>query len=279
MRDIFASSLKTITMKTKAIITFFFVLALQFCNAQLDDKFYQPKKELKPIENLKYEEISLPVTQDTITAIFLKPKAAKPKATILFFHGAGGNVTTYTFMTKPLVDNGFQIVMVDFRGYGKSTGKPTHQNVAEDGQKFFDVITQRNDVKNTKILLYGASLGSQIATHLARTNKDKISGLIIDGGMSSFADIAAFFAPDYKAMLQQMLASVYSAKEDIQYTKGLPSLFIYSKNDKTVPFSQGQEIYANASEPKQFLEFTADHLEAVKEKPAEVVKSIESLLK
>lgn len=39
-------------------------------------------------------------------------------------------------MTKPLVDNGFQVVMVDFRGYGKSTGKPTHQNVAEDGQKF-----------------------------------------------------------------------------------------------------------------------------------------------
>lgn len=266
-------------MKTKAIITLLFVFALQFFNAQLDDRFYQPSKELKPIENLKYEEISIPVDKETISAIFIKPKAAKPRATILFFHGAAGNVSTYTFMVKPLVEDGFQVVMVDFRGYGKSTGTPTHVNVAEDGQKFFDLMTKRDDVKNTKILIYGASLGSQIATHLARNNKDKISGLIIDGGMSSFADIASVFSPQYKDMLTQLLSSVYSAKEDIKFTQGLPKLFIYSKNDKTVPYSQGEDVYANASEPKQFLEFSEDHLLAVKEKPADVVKAVESLLK
>jgi len=135
-------------MKTKTTITLLFVFVLQLFSAQMDDKFYQPKKELKPIEGLTYENISIPVDKDTITAIFIRPTSKKPKATILFFHGAGGNVSTYTFMTKPLVDNGFQVVMVDFRGYGKSTGVPTHLNVAEDGQKFFDLITQRNDVKN-----------------------------------------------------------------------------------------------------------------------------------
>jgi len=266
-------------MKTKAVITFLFVILTQFCNAQLDDKFYQPSKQLKPIENLKYEEIAFPVDQDTITVIVLKPVSAKPKATILFFHGAGGNVSTYVFMTKPLVEDGFQVVMVDFRGYGKSTGIPTHINVAEDGQKFFDFIYQRKDVKNTKIIIYGASLGSQISAHLARKNKDKISGLVIDGGMSSFADIAAIFAPQFKDMIAKMLSSVYAAKEDVKFTEGLPKLFVYSKNDKTVPFSQGEEVYQNASEPKQFFEFTADHLNAVKEKPTELLKAIESLLK
>ncbi|WP_326980919.1 alpha/beta fold hydrolase [Chryseobacterium sp. MYb264] len=266
-------------MKTKAILTLLFVLTLQFFNAQMDDKFYQPKKELKPIENMKYENLSLPVDKDTITAIFIRPAAAKPKATILFFHGAGGNVSSYTFMIKPLVDDGFQVVMVDFRGYGKSSGTPTHKNVAEDGQRFFDIITKREDVKNTKVLLYGASLGSQIATHLSRINKDKISGLIIDGGMSSFADIASAFAPDYKSVIEQALASVYAAKEDIKFTQGLPKLFIYSKNDRTVPYSQGELMFANASEPKQFLEFSEDHLLAVKEKPADVVKAVEALLK
>ncbi|SUX47953.1 alpha/beta fold hydrolase [Chryseobacterium indoltheticum] len=56
-------------------------------------------------------------------------------------------------------------------------------------------------MKNTKIIIYGASLGSQISAHLARVNKDKISGLVIDGGMSSFADIAAVFAPQFKDAL------------------------------------------------------------------------------
>ncbi|MCU7618146.1 lysophospholipase [Chryseobacterium sp. PBS4-4] len=266
-------------MKAKAVITFLCIILIQFFQAQIDDKFYQPSKELKPIESLKYEEIALPVEKDTITAIVLKPNSAKPKATILFFHGAGGNVSTYIFMIKPLVDNGFQVVMVDFRGYGKSTGTPTHINIAEDGQKFFDFVTKRKDVKNTKIIIYGASLGSQISAHLARANKDKISGLVIDGGMSSFADIAAVFAPQFKDALAEMLSSVYAAKEDVKYTEGLPKLFVYSKNDKTIPFSQGEELYKNASEPKQFFEFSFDHLEAVNEKPAELLKAIEGLIK
>ena len=265
-------------MKAKAIITFLFVIFTQLFQAQLDDKFYQPSKEFKPID-LKFEDITIPVGQDTITAIFFKPQISKPKATILFFHGAGGNVSTYFFMAKPLIENGFQVAMVDFRGYGKSTGTPTHKNVAEDGQKCFDLMTQRKDVKNTKLIIYGASLGSQISAHLAKNNKDKISGLVIDGGMSSFADIAAVFAPQFKDALAKMLASVYSAKEDIKSTEGLPKLFIYSKNDKTVPFSQGEEIYKNAPEPKQFFEFTVDHLSAVTEKPNDVVKAVEALVK
>lgn len=265
-------------MKAKTTITFLFIILTQFFYSQIDDKFYQPSKTFKPFD-LKFEDIIIPVEKDTITAILFKPKALKPKATILFFHGAGGNVSTYFFMVKPLIENGFQVAMVDFRGYGKSTGTPTHINVAADGQKFFDLMTERKDVKNTKIIIYGASLGSQVSTHLARANKDKISGLVIDGGMSSFADIAAVFAPQFKDALAKMLSSVYAAKEDIKYTEGLPKLFIYSKNDKTVPFSQGEEIYKNASEPKQFFEFTADHLSAVTEKPAEVVKAVEALIK
>lgn len=263
-------------MKVKTIIAFLLVLIFHTSYAQMDDKFYQPKKEFKPID-LKYENFSIPVEKDTITGIFLKP-AAKPKATILFFHGAGGNVSTYVFMIKPLVEAGFQVVMVDFRGYGKSTGTPTHSNVAEDGQTFFDLMTRRNDIKDTKVLIYGASLGSQVSAHLAKNNKNKIAGLVIDGGMSSFADIAAVFAPQFKDALTKMLSSVYSAKEDIKATQGLPKLFIYSKNDKTVPFSQGEEIYKNAPEPKHFLEFTADHLSAVTEKPKDVVKAVESLI-
>ena len=56
-------------------------------------------------------------------------------------------------MTKPLVEAGFQVIMVDFRGYGKSTGKPTHLNVAEDGQKFFNYITTYAEPKKLKKLI------------------------------------------------------------------------------------------------------------------------------
>jgi len=243
----------------------------------MDDKFYQPKKEMTPLEFKNIENINLPVESDTITAVILKPESKSIKKTILFFHGAGGNISTYQFMTKPLVESGFQVVMVDVRGYGKSTGKPTHVNVASDGQKMFDYLLKRKDISNTKIYLYGASLGSQIATHLAKDNQLKISGLILDGGMSSFTDIAIHFKPEMKDVIEKYLISPYSAKEDVKSLQGLPKLFIYSKGDTTVPFEHGQVIYNNAPEPKQFLEYSGEHLQAMIVEPSQIIKAIEKL--
>ena len=75
-------------MKTKLLllITAFF---LQFANAQMDDKFYYPNKVINPI-TLPHEEFSLKVEQDSITGVFFKKE--NPKATLVFFHGAGGTL-------------------------------------------------------------------------------------------------------------------------------------------------------------------------------------------
>lgn len=263
-------------MKTTQLLSALFLLIVSFASAQLDDQFYQPSKEMKPFEMKISETISLPVDQDTITAYIAKP-AKKFTKTILFFHGAGGNVTKYQYITKPLVDDGFQVIMVDMRGYGKSTGTPTHINVAADGQKFFDAVMARPDVKNTKVYLFGSSLGSQVATHLARENKSKISGFIIDGGMSSFADIAIKFAPQVKDYINKVLGNIYSAKEDIKFTEGLPKLFIYSRKDSTIPFEQGELLFKNAPDPKKFVEFNAEHIQGLKDEPTEILKAINAL--
>ena len=264
-------------MKTSVFFSLFLILFSIFSKAQMDDKFYQPSKEMKTLEFKNIEKLSLPVENDTITAVILKPESKSIKKTIIFFHGAAGNISTYQYITKPLVENGFQVVMVDMRGYGKSTGKPTHLNVASDGQKIFDYLMARQDVKNTKIYLYGASLGSQIATHLAKENQTKISGLIIDGGMSSFTDIAIHFSPQYKEVIEKFLVSPYSAKEDVKALSNVPKLFIYSKGDSTVPFSQGELIYANAPEPKQFLEFSGEHIQAMVVDKSRILTAIEKL--
>ena len=264
-------------MKTSVFFSLFLISLSIFSKAQMDDKFYQPSKEMKTLEFKNIENLSLPVENDTITAVILKPESKSIKKSIIFFHGANGNVSTYQYITKPLVENGFQIVMIDMRGYGKSTGKPTHLNVASDGQKMFDYLIARQDIKNTKIYIYGASLGSQIATHLAKDNQAKISGLIIDGGMSSFTDIAIQFSPQYKEVIEKFLVSPYSAKEDVKALTDVPKLFIYSKGDSTVPFSQGELIYANAPEPKQFIEFSGEHIQAMVVDKNRIVTAIEKL--
>lgn len=268
---------KTNIMIFNQIFTFLLVFFASLFNAQLDDKFYQPSKKMQPFEMKISEIIYFPVEKDTITAYISQSEIKDLKKTILFFHGAGGNVTTYQYISKPLVEAGYKVVMVDVRGYGKSTGIPSHENIKNDTQKLFDYLITKPEIKNTKIYIYGASLGSQVAAHLAKNNKEKLSGLIIDGGMSSFADVATLFAPQYAQYIEQILKGVYQSKEDLKFTQGLPKLFIYNKKDATVPFLQGQTNFANAAEPKTFLEAGNEHIQAMKDEESVVLKAISNL--
>lgn len=248
-------------------------------SAQMDDKFYFPGKTWKAVDSLTFEEVLLPVDSVQVSGLFLKP-AGKPKATVLFFHGAGGNVTNYLFMTRPLVQAGYQVFMTDFRGYGKSTGKPTHLNIVQDGQVVLDYLLQRKEVKGTKVVLYGASIGTQVATRLAQQNQSKIAGLVLEGTISSFTDIAADSSPEgQRAMIRQHLPSPYSAKEDIKSIGAMPKLFIHSKEDKDVPFHQGELVFAAAQEPKEFLVFEGKHLEAMKWESAAILKRLEAMVR
>ena len=263
------------------ICLFLFAVLLysSLVSAQMDDKFYFPSKTWKAVDSVVFEEVTLPVDSVQVSGLFLKP-AGKPKATVLFFHGAGGNVTSYLFMTRPLVQAGYQVFMADFRGYGKSTGKPTHLNIAHDGQVMLDYLLQRKEVKGTKVILYGASIGTQVATRLARQNQSKVSALVLEGTVSSFTDLAADYSPEaQRAMIRQHLPSPYSAKEDIRSIEGMPKLFIHSKEDKEVPFHQGEAVYKEAQEPKAFFVVEGKHLEGMKWQPATILKRLDDLVR
>ncbi len=264
-------------MRTKLLLLILLVTKVLFVNAQMDDKFYFPSKVLQPIEWKNVESLKFMVENDTISAIILKPNQ-KAKATIFYFHGAGGNVTTYAPLLTHLLNDSFQIVMIDFRGYGKSTGKPLHTNIAVDGEKIFNELMYRDDIKNKKVIFYGASMGTQIATHLAKNHQDKISGLVLEGGMFSFGHIAAVYAPQVKDYLENSFVTPYSAKEDIKQITKIPKLIIHSKEDKDVPFAQGIMLFNDASEPKEFIEFSGEHLYALKYESAKILASLNKMV-
>lgn len=259
----------------KIYMLFIFTVISQLFSAQFEDKFYQPSKIFKPIENVTYDAFSIPVENDTITGIVLKPKKIA-KATILFFHGTGGNVSTYSFMTKPLVDAGYLVYMIDFRGYGKSSGMPTHLNIAADAQKFLDYVTAEKQVSGLPVLLYGASMGASAATHLASRNNDKIKGLILDGTVSSFNEVAIHFAPQAESFLKRV-PFPYSVKDDIKRVT-VPKLLIHSAGDHAIPLEMGRMVFDNAQEPKKFLQYEGDHLEAMVKSKEAVLKEIETFI-
>ena len=265
-------------MKTNLKSLFLLLLITSVTYAQFDDKFYFPSKKLQTIENVDYENAAIVIENDTLHCIFMKP-IGKPKATILFFQGSGGNYSNYQYITKPLVAAGYQVFMASFRGYGKSTGKPTHLNISSDAKIIFDYLTSRKEVLNTEIIIYGASIGCQVATNLTRSNQSKIKGLVLDSGFTSFTDIALSAAPkEQQDIIRQYVTSPYSAEEDIKYIENVKKLIIQSKLDKTVPFDQGEILFSNAKEPKQFYEYQGEHIDAIKVDPLKLIQAIDNLL-
>jgi len=254
-----------------------FALYLSNINAQMDEKFYHPDREWLGIDSLQYQEIILHTDSDIIYSVIIKPQECV-KATILYFHGNGGNISKWVNHIRPLVNDGFQICMLDYRGYGKSSGTPTHLNIAHDAQMLLDTLLKRKDVMDTKLIVYGVSIGSQVATHLTRNNNDKISALIFDGMITSFTDIALLTSPkEYHEQIKQFVTSPYSAKEDIEEIKNVKVLFIHSKEDE-IPIEGAQEIYNNLSYPKIFWIYEGRHIEAPIKYPETFVEYVNKLL-
>lgn len=264
-------------MKTRIIILTLVLTNFIFAKAQMDDKFYFPGQTMEPIEWKNSEELNFAIENDSINVLILKPNK-KAKATVFYFHGAGGNLTTYAPLMTPLLKDNFQVVLIDFRGYGKSTGIPTHKNIASDGEFIFAELSKKGGIKNTKKIIYGASIGTQIATHLAKNHQNEISGLVLEGGMFSFGHIAAVHAPQFKDYLENSFVTPYAAKEDIVQINKIPKLIIHSKEDKDVPYAQGILLFENALEPKEFLEFSGEHLMAFEHIPEKILEKMNRMI-
>ncbi len=262
----------------------FTVLALLFfaqnAKGQFDDKFYFPKKKWDNIDTVKYKEITFKTDTALLSGIILESKTNPPLATIIYFHGAGGNVSTYVPIVKPIADAGFRVFMVDMQGSGKSTGRPSHMNIAMDAQVVVDAILQREDMVHTKVVIMGASMGTQIATKMARDNRNRIAALVLEGTISSFSDIAADSSPKaQQEMVRSFIKSPYSAKEDIKQTGDIPKLFIHSTEDSTVPFKEGKLVYDYAPQPKEMWEVKGSHLDAINLYRTEFIDKLKGLVK
>ncbi len=100
----------------------------------------------------------------------------------------------------------------------------------------------------------------------------------MDGALSSFTDIALASAPEaQKQVISQYVTSPYSAKEDIKEIKNMPKLIIHSKEDKSIPFSQGKTVFDNASQPKEFWIYEGEHLESATKYPELLIQKINNL--
>ena len=205
-----------------------------------------------------------------ISHVLIKPYA-NPKATVFVFHGSGSTVSNWTKLLEPLVEDGYQIFLMDYRGFGRSEGKASHQHVARDADRAFLYLVGREDVKNKPLVLLGQSYGAQPAIYVAAKYPEQIDALITEGAFTSFQDIAVYSTPWIgKPFTWTFFSNPYSSVNLIQEAT-MPKLIIHSDGDDVVPFFMGEELFARAAGNKEFWQIQGEHADALVDYPDEFV--------
>lgn len=174
----------------------------------------------------------------------------------IFFHGNGLLVGSEACLARYrlLREAGFQVLAVEFRGYGMSgAGTPSEAGVYADGRAGWDYLTQEVGVERERIVVYGWSLGAAIATHLA--SQVEPAGLITEGASTSLPDIAQgiYWWLPIRLIIKNRFENL--ARAD---SLALPWLLFHSRNDDVVPFSHAETL-AVAGGDTQIVELDTGH--------------------
>ncbi|MCC3861214.1 alpha/beta hydrolase [Pseudemcibacter aquimaris] len=169
------------------------------------------------------------------------------KKTIVFFHGNAGNAADRIMMMRRPAQEGFNIILAEYRGYGDNPGKPSEQaNIADAENLINHLISQGLNEKD--IILMGRSLGTGVAVQMA--TKYDASLLALISPYSSMADVAASHYPILPVKL--LLKDRYNNIEHIKNVD-VPILMFHGNRDKVIPIKFGQKL-ANINNNAQFNE-------------------------
>jgi fermentation-respiration switch protein FrsA (DUF1100 family) len=250
-------------LKLLGILTLF--LSLTGCSSML---FYpEPGLPFTPDKaRLEYRDVNLVAADGTrLHGWWLPAKAGVPvKGTVLHLHGNGGNLSWHLGGSWWLPEQGYQVLMLDYRGYGRSEGKPNLPAIYQDIQAAFDWLDQAPEVQGKPLVVLGQSIGGALAVHYLAEHpqqRGNLKALILDGTPASYRDIARYalgtswLTWPLKTPLSWLIPDGESAITGLSQLAGTPMLIFQSMDDTLVPLDNGIRLY-KAAPPPRVLQLT-----------------------
>jgi fermentation-respiration switch protein FrsA (DUF1100 family) len=182
---------------------------------------------------------------------------SNPRAAVLFCHGNGEHVARLKPALQKLHDQfGVSIFAWDYRGYGRSEGKPTEANLLGDAREAQLWLAQREGIRPEDIVLYGRSLGGAVAVGLAAEHP--VRGMVLERTFADMVDTAAFHFPWLP--VKWLMRNRYPSAERIAAYQG-PLLMSHGTADRIVPFHMGKRLFDAATTPNKrfFVVEGGDH--------------------
>lgn len=202
---------------------------------------------------LTYESVQLTAGDGTRLHAWFVP-APTARGTLLFSHGNAGNIAHRLDSISLFHSLGLNVLIFDYRGYGESEGKPSEKGTYLDVQAAWDYLLEERRVPPEEIIIFGRSLGAAIAAELASQHPS--AGVILESAFTSVPDMAASLYPWLPVRLLSRYR--YNNLDKVERITS-PLLVVHSREDDIIPYVHGEQLFAKANEPKQFLEMRGRH--------------------
>lgn len=195
--------------------------------------------------NIPFQELLIPVNKKTkLSAVLFK--AERPRGMVLYFHGNSSNINRYAKAAPDFTKHGYDVLMMDYREFGKSTGRLSEAAMYEDALLMYKVARAR--FAPWQIVVYGKSLGTGIASQLASVRDCK--RLLLETPYYSLGDVAAQAAPIYPYSL--MLEFNLPTYEYLPAVTAPVTIFHGTKDD-TVPYASGKKLEELLKKSDEFV--------------------------
>ncbi len=224
------------------------------------------------VAKVDYRDVALTATDGTrLHAWWMPAKAGVAvKGTVLHLHGNGGNVATHLGGSYWLPEQGYNVLLLDYRGYGNSEGKPNLPGVYQDIDAAFAWLHAAPETNGQPLYVLGQSIGGALAVRYLSEHPEqakRLSALVLDGVPASYRDIAqltlsnSWLTWPLQVPLSWLVPDGDSALAAIGNLPQLPLLIYQSIDDTVVPLSNGVSLYQAARPPRVFQPTRGGHVQ------------------
>jgi uncharacterized protein len=197
------------------------------------------------------------------------PAAGPARGTVLHLHGNAANVSNHLPIVAWLPARGYNVLMVDYRGFGRSEGRPTLDGIVLDGLAALDYVRTRSDVDRERIVVFGQSLGGATALRMLARDSEGVRLAIIDSSFPSYRGIARdATAGGPMGPVAALAASALPGTEKDPVTAlqsvTVPLIFLHGKRDSVIPHANSDVLHAAAPTASRLWKIPdANHIAAM----------------
>jgi len=263
------SSVKqAVSSRRSVILVLLVMLMLNACTQMF---FYPQKKHVNVPSDFgyHYQDIALHTSDNLTLHAWLVEPVEDSIGTVYFLHGNAENVSTHIRAVLWLVDLGYEVLALDYRGYGQSEGAANIPEVFNDIQAgaFWLEHYLLSNANKKPVYLLGQSLGASLAiSFVEQQGSELFDALIVEAAFTRYGTIAKHVASQhwltwlFQYPAKWLLSKQYDPLDAIGKLSPLPILLIHSSEDEIIPYELGKRLFEQAGEPKQFIQAAGPHI-------------------